>query len=92
MFRRAIPVVCPARRCTTRIDTSCHGVDGQGDGPAGPALKMPPTNLSTLRVKNGGVFPEAHVAAAIQGTAMTAAHGSKEMPVWGTGLFDNGQS
>jgi len=53
---------------------------------------MPPTNLSTLRVKNGGVFPEAHVAAAIQGTAMTAAHGSKEMPVWGTGLFDNGQS
>jgi mono/diheme cytochrome c family protein len=62
---------------------SCHGLDGRGDGPAAPALKMPTTNLTTLATKNGGTFPSAHVAAVIQGDAMTPAHGSKDMPVWG---------
>src|SRR5664279_774602 len=62
---------------------SCHGVDGKGDGPAAPALRVPTTNLTTLAMKNGGTFPAAHVAAVIQGDAMTAAHGSKDMPVWG---------
>ena len=62
---------------------SCHGVDGKGEGPAASALKTVPTNLTILATKNGGTFPQAHVAAVIQGAAMTAAHGSKEMPVWG---------
>jgi len=62
---------------------SCHGVDGKGDGPAAPALKIPAANLTTLAQKNGGTFPAAHVAAEIQGGAMTPAHGSKDMPVWG---------
>ena len=62
---------------------SCHGKDGKGDGPAAPALKMPVTNLTTLAAKSGGTFPAAHVAAMIQGDAMTPAHGSKDMPIWG---------
>ena len=62
---------------------SCHGIDGKGDGPAAPALKMAATNLTLLTAKNHGAFPSAHVAAVIQGDAMTPAHGSKEMPVWG---------
>jgi mono/diheme cytochrome c family protein len=62
---------------------SCHGKDGHGDGPAASALKMPTTNLTTLAAKNGGAFPAAHVAAVIQGDALTPAHGSKDMPVWG---------
>jgi mono/diheme cytochrome c family protein len=62
---------------------SCHGKNGEGDGPAAPALKMPTTNLATLAVKNGGSFPAAHVAAVIQGDALTPAHGSKDMPIWG---------
>jgi len=62
---------------------SCHGLGGKGDGPAAPALKMPTTNLTTLAAKNGGTYPAAHVAAVIQGDAMTPAHGSKDMPVWG---------
>lgn len=62
---------------------SCHGTDAKGDGPAAPALKMPTTNLTTLSMKNGGTFPAAHVAAVIQGDALTPAHGSKDMPVWG---------
>jgi mono/diheme cytochrome c family protein len=62
---------------------SCHGLDAKGDGPAASALKMATTNLTTLAVKNGGTFPAAHVAAVIQGDALTPAHGSKDMPVWG---------
>jgi mono/diheme cytochrome c family protein len=62
---------------------SCHGVDGKGDGPAAPALKTPPTDLTLLAQKNGGTFPEAHVANVIQGIVLTPAHGSKGMPVWG---------
>ena len=62
---------------------SCHGVDGRGEGPAAPALKVPPTNLTTLALKNQGTFPAAHIAEVIKGDSLTAAHGNKEMPVWG---------
>jgi mono/diheme cytochrome c family protein len=70
---------------------SCHGTDGKGLGPAEPALKMLPTNLALLAVKNGGTFPEAHVMQVIKGDAMTAAHGNKEMPVWGPVFLQMGQ-
>lgn len=62
---------------------SCHGQGGKGNGPAAPALKTPPTDLTQLAAKNGGAFPASHVAEAIKGDWVTAAHGSKEMPVWG---------
>jgi len=62
---------------------SCHGQDGRGNGPAAPALKTQPTDLTILAVKNGGKFPDAHIAAIIKGDNLTAAHGNKEMPVWG---------
>lgn len=62
---------------------SCHGQGGKGNGPAAPALKVAPTDLTQLAAKNGGTFPENHVAQIIKGDSMMAAHGSKEMPVWG---------
>ena len=62
---------------------SCHGQDGEGKGPAAAALKKQPTDLTLLTVKNSGKFPELHVAEVIKGDTLTAAHGSKEMPVWG---------
>ena len=62
---------------------ACHGQSGIGNGPAAAALKTPPTNLTKLAAGNGGTFPASHVAATITGDQMTAAHGSKEMPVWG---------
>src|SRR5271165_2875114 len=62
---------------------SCHGADGKGNGPAGPALKTPATDLTQLAAKNGGKFPDAHIMQVIKGDSMTAAHGNKEMPVWG---------
>ena len=61
----------------------CHGKDGKGNGPATPALKVPPSDLTTLAQKNGGKYPGLHVSSVIRGEADLPAHGSKEMPVWG---------
>jgi len=62
----------------------CHGTDGKGGGPAASALKVPPTDLTLLNKNNGGKYPSMKVTAAIHGEGGTAAHGSKEMPVWGS--------
>ncbi len=62
---------------------SCHGQGGKGNGPAAPALKNAPTDLTRLSERNGGAYPEAHVAQVIKGDLMMVAHGSKEMPIWG---------
>ena len=62
---------------------SCHGQGGKGNGPAAPALKTTPTDLTRLAANGGGTFPESHVVQVIKGDSVTAAHGSKEMPIWG---------
>jgi mono/diheme cytochrome c family protein len=62
---------------------SCHGKDGKGDGPAASAMKISPTDLTELTAKNGGIFPENHIAQTIRGDSNTPSHGSKDMPVWG---------
>jgi len=61
----------------------CHGKDGKGAGPAADALKVPPTDLTTLSQKNGGKYPALHVTSVIRGEGNLPAHGSKDMPVWG---------
>ena len=66
----------------------CHGANATGNGPAQSALKIPATDLTTLAQKNGGKYPAMHVSSALRGDAELAAHGSKDMPVWGP-LFRN---
>jgi mono/diheme cytochrome c family protein len=61
----------------------CHGVDGKGNGPAAEALKVPPTDLTTLATKNGGKYPAMKVSAILRGESPLAAHGTKDMPIWG---------
>lgn len=63
----------------------CHGMDGKGDGPVAPALKVVPANLTMLAKNNGGVFPEERVLNSLKGTEQIEAHGTKgtPMPVWG---------
>jgi mono/diheme cytochrome c family protein len=61
----------------------CHAPDGKGNGPAAEALKVPPTDLTTLAEKNGGKYPALKVSAIIRGEETLAAHGSKDMPIWG---------
>ena len=61
----------------------CHGVDGKGKGPAAPALKQAPTDLTLLSKRNAGEFPMFRVSNTIQGDSGVAAHGSSDMPMWG---------
>lgn len=63
---------------------SCHGQDGKGAGPAASALKQAPSNLTELAKRNGGKYPDNKIYSAIKGDSNTPAHGSKDMPVWGT--------
>jgi len=61
---------------------ACHGPGGKGDGPAAPAFKKAPRDLTRLTHDNGGKYPSAHVAATL-GIQECCVHGSKVMPVWG---------
>jgi mono/diheme cytochrome c family protein len=61
----------------------CHGIDGKGKGPAAEALKVPPTDLTTMATRNGGKYPAMKVSAMLRGEDVLAAHGTKEMPIWG---------
>jgi len=71
---------------------SCHGKDAKGTGPAASALKKTPADLTTLSARNNGKFPELRVYSAIQGDADLTAHGSKDMPVWGSVFQDMSRS
>lgn len=70
---------------------SCHGLGGEGNGPMAEALKNRPSDLTTIRDRNGGVFPRDRVAAAIDGRAAVLSHGPGSMPVWGLSFQDAGR-
>jgi len=68
---------------------ACHGKSGKGDGPAATEFKIPPANLTVLSRAHNGKFPETYVSQVIEnGPRDAKAHGSKDMPVWGT-LFSS---
>jgi mono/diheme cytochrome c family protein len=71
---------------------SCHGKDAKGTGPAASALKKTPADLTTLAVRNNGKFPELRVYSTILGDVDVAAHGSRDMPVWGSVFQDMSRS
>jgi mono/diheme cytochrome c family protein len=62
---------------------SCHGSAGRGDGPAADSLRRAPSDLTRFSRDNGGVFPSEKTRRVIDGRGV-AAHGSVEMPVWGS--------
>jgi len=63
---------------------ACHGLDGKGNGPAAFTLKTPPPDLTTLAARHMGTFPREYVGNILRFGPGTAAHGSSEMPTWGT--------
>jgi mono/diheme cytochrome c family protein len=62
---------------------SCHGKDAKGNGPAASALKVAPMDLTALARQNGGKYPGLKVTSVLSGQTDLAAHGNKDMPVWG---------
>jgi mono/diheme cytochrome c family protein len=62
---------------------SCHGAQARGDGPAADALIVRPADLTRIAARRGGEFPAGEIARFIDGRFAVAAHGSREMPIWG---------
>jgi mono/diheme cytochrome c family protein len=63
---------------------SCHGDTGRGDGPVASTMRVKPADLTTLAERNGGSFPRERIEGYVTGTGRSiAAHGSRDMPVWG---------
>jgi mono/diheme cytochrome c family protein len=62
---------------------SCHGAAGRGDGPTAGALRVRPADLTQIAARRGGRFPDGEIAQFIDGRFALAAHGSREMPIWG---------
>lgn len=69
----------------TQYCAPCHGVNGTGNGPAAPAMKSQPTNLTQLAKKRDGKDPANTVARVLKfgSGGANAAHGSADMPIWG---------
>ncbi|MBL8188523.1 MAG: cytochrome c [Acidobacteria bacterium] len=61
---------------------SCHGVDGKGGGPVAASLKNPIPDLTMIE-KRDGKYDQLKVQNIISGEYEIAAHGKKDMPVWG---------
>ena len=62
----------------------CHGKSGKGGGPYAAITVTRIPVLTVLSKNNGGVFPFARVYATIDGTDEVKAHGTRDMPIWGT--------
>lgn len=61
----------------------CHGEDGRGNGPLAFGVSRPPPDLTTLTIRNGGIFPRDRLARLIDGREEIEAHTEREMPAWG---------
>lgn len=61
----------------------CHGMDAKGNGFLGASLKVVPPDLTVLAKNHGGVFPAERISSVIDGREQVAAHGPRDMPVWG---------
>ena len=62
---------------------ACHGADGEGSGPVAASMQVSMPNLRTLAQRSDGVFPADAVTAYIDGREVKAAHGDRQMPIWG---------
>lgn len=63
---------------------ACHGSDAKGMGPVGALFGVPPPDLTVLAKKNEGVFPFNTIYEVIDGRKVILAHGTRDMPIWGT--------
>ncbi|MFN7118056.1 MAG: c-type cytochrome [Saprospiraceae bacterium] len=66
----------------------CHGEKGDGTGSMAEMLKTPPANLTTIKARRNGMFPDEEIYKIIDGREKVASHMSGEMPVWGKTLMN----
>lgn len=79
------PANAPGQADYLSYCASCHGVDGKGNGPLAPTLKIAPSDLTVITKKNKGNFPYTLLRKTIESRelGLARAHGPREMPVWG---------
>jgi len=77
-------MVSAGRQYFVRYCSACHGMTGHGDGPAAPALRPPPADLTRIAQRRGGHFPVAEIAAHIDGRTVAAALNVIEAAIAGT--------
>ncbi len=72
-----------------KLCSTCHGINGDGHGPAAPAFKLPVADLTTLAKRNGGKFPYDDFDLIMRFGKETVDHGFHSsakcpecMPVW----------
>lgn len=80
--------IAKGRALYRRICAACHGVDGDGNGPAAPALSVKASDLRTLAARYGNPLPQDQIARFIDGRADVIAHGPRDMPVWGEQVWE----
>jgi mono/diheme cytochrome c family protein len=71
---------------------NCHGDEARGDGRLASLLKVKPSDLTQLARTNHGSFPVDKITKIIDGREEVAAHGDREMPVWGQIFMDKSGS
>ena len=72
-----------ARQMYVTYCAPCHGMTGEGNGPAAPAFKQAPANLTLLAKTHGGKYPQDTVKTTLMFGTNVPAHGDAKMPVWG---------
>jgi len=70
---------------------SCHGTEGRGDGSLAASLTTAPADLTSIAARNEGRFDEREVMRMIDGRREVAAHGTRDMPVWGAVFEEEGR-
>ena len=66
-----------------RYCASCHGRAADGNGAVAGVLKVKPPDLRVLTANNDGEYPKDRVQSYVDGREDIAAHGRRDMPVWG---------
>jgi len=70
----------------------CHGIDGKGHGPELKVLPdIHPSDLTTITLKNGGVFPRQKVEDMVDGRKAIPSHKRFDMPFWGVNFQQEGK-
>ncbi len=62
---------------------ACHGVSADGKGAVATFLNPKPPDLTRIAARRSGVFPDVEIQRIIDGRDPRAAHGPRDMPVWG---------
>lgn len=62
--------------------SACHGVNGDGHGPAAGALHKDVPDLRMLAIDNDGQYSRKKVQRSIRGLNRDIAHGTIDMPDW----------